>query len=268
MKRALLGITLLDFFFILLLDISGSLSGALGDILYCLAFIVPAMAIFLLSRRFGLEMKPPRVKISGEGLGITLALAAPSLALIFLVSYLTSLALSHFGGGPVADVSGDLWPVLLKNALIVPLLEEMLFRYIPLSLLSKHSRRGAIIYSAVFFACVHCSLYQLLYAFLAGVIFALLDIMTDSILPSLLLHAVNNAISVLWLRYSGDALFSEIYVGVLAALAVISLPIIFAIRARIKARMLPITSEKGGIALSLEAAVFVGMTLIISFINL
>lgn len=268
MKKALAVISALDFAFILLLSLSGSFGGALGELLYYLSFATPAVLVLLLRRRLGIEMKPPRVKISGEGLGITLAFAAPSLALVFLVSYLTSLALSHFGGGPVADVSGDLWLVLIKNALAVPLLEEMLFRYIPLSLLSEHSRRGAIIYSAVFFASVHCSLYQLPYAFLAGVIFALLDIMTDSILPSLLLHVANNAISVLWLRYSGDALFSEMYVTVLVSLAAISLPIIYVMRARIKKRILPIMAERGRIAPSLEAAVLVGMTLIISFINL
>ena len=258
----------MNFIFILLLSISGSFGGIISDILYYLSFVIPTALAFAIKRRLGIEIKPPRVTISGENLGITLAVLSPSLSLIFLISYITSLILSPFGAGVSADVSGNIILVLLNNAVIIPFFEEMLFRYVPLSLLSEHSRRGAVLYSAAFFACVHCSIYQLPYAFVAGIIFAFLDIMAESITPSLLLHAVNNAISVLWLRYSGDALFSKVYILALVALSLISIPIIFAMRKKIKRSLLPIITEKKKVPFSLEAVAFFAATVLIAFINL
>jgi membrane protease YdiL (CAAX protease family) len=169
---------------------------------------------------------PPRVKISRDDLGLALSLTAPSLALIFLASYLTSLVLSHLGEPPLADVSGNLFLVILSHAILTPLLEELLFRYVPIALLSPHSSAGAVIYSALFFAFVHASLYQLPYAFIAGVIFAVLDIATGSILPSITMHIFNNAISVLWLRYADAPSFRAVYVVILFALALSSVPFI------------------------------------------
>ena len=50
------------------------------------------------------------------------------------------------------------------------------------------------------FALVHMSLFRIPYALVAGVIFAYITILTGSILPSMLLHFANNAVSVLWMR--------------------------------------------------------------------
>ena len=268
MKKSLAALSALNFCFIFLLSISGSLEGTLSDVVYYLSFVISVALFFAASKRLEIPLMPPRVTISRGNIGIILAFMAPSLCLIFLVSYLTSLALSHFGTGAIADASGNLFFVMLTYAVITPILEEMLFRYIPLSLLAQHSKKGAILYSAAFFAFVHCSLYQLPYAFLAGVIFAFFDIISESIIPSLLLHTMNNAISVLWLRYSGDALFSRVYVIILLSLALASIPIIIALRGKLKKRLELVRSDQGKIPLSIGAFAFFGATLLIAFINL
>ena len=268
MKRSLAFITVLDFVFILLLAVSGLFSGAISEVVYYLAFIAPIILTLILRNRIGSEYSAPRVTISRDGLALTLVLAAPVLALIFLISYLTSLLLSHFGEGNFADVSGNLFLVLITHAVITPILEEALFRYVPLSFLSGYSRRGAILYSAAFFALLHCNLYQLPYAFLAGLIFAAADIAFDSILPSVILHVLNNFISVLWLRYAGDVSFMYAYLIALFSLALISFSIIFLLRRRLFARLSSVISEDGKIPVSAEFFLFLAVTLVMAIISL
>ena len=267
MKRALLLLSVTDFVFILLLSVAGALTGALSDAVYYLSFVIPVAGVYAVKKLLGSPFMPPRVKISGEGIGLTLAVTAPTLALIFLLSYLTSLALSYFGKGASFDVSGNLVTVILTQAVLTPVLEEALFRYIPLALLSPFSKRGAILYSAAFFALAHCSLYQLPYAFFAGLVFALLDLALDSIIPSVVLHILNNVISVLWLRYSLNAAFAHTYVIVLSALAVASIPLILLLRGRLKKLLTPLFSDGGEAIPSVEALVFCAATLLIAFIN-
>ena len=99
--------------------------------------------------------------------------------------------------------------------------EEMLFRYMPLRALGAHSPKLAIIYSSVLFALAHCNLFQLPYALFAGIVFALVDIAAKSVLPSILLHLINNLLSIL-AGFYGSALFYLILFTVLGALTLAS----------------------------------------------
>ena len=265
MKKALACITLIDFIFILFLSVSGMLGGTLGAVVYYLAFIIPAVIYFTFKNRLEIVSKPPRVTISGRDLGISFVMTAPSLALIFLVSYITSLLLSRFGKVVTVDVSGNLFVVMLTKAVLTPVLEEFLFRYIPISLLSSYSRRGTVLYSALFFALIHCNLYQLPYAFFAGVVFALLNLAADSILPSVILHILNNVISVLWLRFYENELFSSVYVIPLISAAVLSIPFFFVVRKRIREKILYIFTSDGKIPFSIESTVLAAVTLFVAF---
>ena len=71
----------------------------------------------------------------------------------------------------------------------------MLFRYIPLSIL-KDNKRAAVLLSSALFALAHANLFQIPYAFAAGLVFAAVCIMTGSILPSILIHFLNNLLSL------------------------------------------------------------------------
>jgi membrane protease YdiL (CAAX protease family) len=85
---------------------------------------------------------------------------------------------------------------VLTHALLPAVLEEGLFRFVPLKVLSPISRKIAVLLSAALFAIVHGSVYKIPYAFAAGVIFAMLDIYFASLLPSLLIHFLNNLLSL------------------------------------------------------------------------
>ncbi len=268
MKNAIKSVVILDFVFIFMLALSGFFNGAVADIVYYSAFILPIAAAVLLNKKFGVAFSPPKLKISRKSLLLTLPTVAPTLALVFLLSWLTSLLLSFVSEGSVTDVSGNIFLVILRHAVLTAILEELLFRYLPIAFLAPHSRLAAAVYSSLFFALAHCNLYQIPYALLAGFIFAVLDMASDSILPSLLIHAVNNLVSIFWIRCGENALFGRIYVAVLVSGAVISMIFICIFRGHYKEKLFGIVNRDQKLEFSYEAVLFALVTLFVAVTGL
>ncbi len=101
-------------------------------------------------------------------------------------------------------------PMLVKSAVIVPLCEELFFRGYLLAALREAGVRGAMVFSAVFFALVHGVDAMLLPRLLLGLLLGLMMVRTDSILAAILLHAMYN-LTLLLLSFAGlGGLFSSL----------------------------------------------------------
>ena len=222
--------------FILLLALASSFDGVIGELIRYLAFLIPTVIGFYYSR--DLQIKREEVKGVAEEpdalLGfdksrakLLLPIIAPVILVVFLISLLTSLVLSLFGiaSAPVEDVG--IVRMLLVHALIPAVLEEALFRYIPLKLMRPYSKKWCIVYSSFCFALIHCSFSQMPYAFVAGFAFMLVDIIFGSVWPSVILHLLNNATSVVFMKYASGVGESTVFVGALVTLALISFIFIF-----------------------------------------
>ncbi len=268
MKRTLTIVTVIDLIFILLLSISAFFSGFVGNMIYYSAFVIPFCLAFYIKNKTKSEFAPPKIEIEIKELRLLIPTVAPTLLLVFLISWLTSLILSSIGDGNYVDVSRNLFVVILTHAVIPAIAEEALFRYIPIALISPYTQKGTILISAIYFALIHCNFYQLPYAFLAGIIFATLDLAFDSILPSVILHFINNLFSVFWLRHGNIAVFSRIYFVALLVLAFISLALMFVFRKEYKEKILPIIRDKSKYKLSFEVLLFTALTLFIAVTNL
>lgn len=268
MRKTLTYLTVIDLVFILFLSLSGFFAGLLSRIVYYLAFIIPFALTLFIKNKISSEFSPLGTRISRKEFALVIPTVAPTLALVFLISWLTSILLSFVGKGSVTDVSGNIFVVILIHAVLPAILEEALFRYIPIAFIAPYTKRGAVLISALFFGLVHCNLYQLPYAFFAGVIFALSDIAFDSILPSVILHFLNNLTSVFWLRLGEDATFALAYIITLVALALISLIIILIFRKEYKKLFMPVICDKRKYKLSYEPIILVLLTLFIAVTNL
>ena len=215
-------------FFMILLIASGTLRGALGELVYYLAFVLPIAIGFIVFKRQGENERS--FVIVNKRIVSTLPLIVPSVQIIMTVSFVTSFVLgSLVGRSPSVDLPQNVFLALIYHALLPSVLEELLFRYLPIRLFGE-SRRAAVIVSSLSFALVHHSFFSFGYAFIAGVIFALVDIATDSILPSVILHFVNNALSVLWMLYSGDGVFRIVFYAAFLLLYAISAIFLFIYR--------------------------------------
>ena len=229
-------VALLDVAFIAFLILSGYVGGWMGQIIYALAFIIPLLAGIFCSEEFkrrreevaGVAEAPDGLlKFTPDIAGKLAPLAAPTVAIVFLTSLLTSLFLSLFGVTSAPVENKGIVTMLIVHALTPAILEEALFRYLPMKLILPYSKRFCVFYSAFCFAMIHCNFSQMPYAFVAGVIFMMIDVALGSVWPSVILHFINNAASVIWIKYCGTLLASWIFIGSLIVLVSVSLIFIF-----------------------------------------
>ena len=97
-------------------------------------------------------------------------------------------------------------------------------------------------------------------------IFASLDVMTGSILPSLILHFLNNSLSII---YTNVATGYEIYfVLILIGLALISLVPVFLLRKKYAHKITSTFENDGKIPFSYEVVAFALVTLFVSITSL
>ena len=95
---------------------------------------------------------------------------------------------------------------LLIMGLLPPVLEEILFRGILVGG-TKDNRIGSILACALLFSLYHMSPSKTIYQFIMGALFALIAIKTKSILPSVIVHVLNN-VAVLVIQYFFPELIS------------------------------------------------------------
>ena len=196
-------LVLLNIFILLGMSFLGSIDGVAHDVVYILVFLLPAVAVFAYEKGAGGEGLVP-FTMKRKDLKSFLPLVFPTVFEIILLSVVTTALLGLFGKHNSVIIYDTFSENLLRHALLPSILEELAFRYVPLVLLSRYSKRICIIASSVLFATIHANLFQIPYAFLAGAIFITIDIIYDSVLPSIILHLVNNTISVISIYYNVD----------------------------------------------------------------
>ncbi len=92
--------------------------------------------------------------------------------------------------------------LIAYSCFIAPILEEVIFRGYILQSLQQFGNGFAIVFSSLLFGIYHFDLTQLLPAFAMGCLFGYLVTRCGSLLPSILVHALNNIIAVLISTFS------------------------------------------------------------------
>lgn len=87
----------------------------------------------------------------------------------------------------------------LSIVVIPPLVEEIMFRGVILQSLRRYGDGFAVLVSAMLFGMYHGNFVQMVFAFLSGLALGFVVIRTNSLLPSILIHFINNGIS-----YAGE----------------------------------------------------------------
>lgn len=138
---------------------------------------------------------------------------------IIAVSALSTFLFSLIGIESTTTLSYPLPTALIFYAAVPALLEEALYRYLPMLALQDESRTSVLVFSSVAFALAHLSLISLPYALFAGVGLFLVNLIGKGPLPSFLLHLTNNVLGVLLLFYPES---TALLVGIVVALASLS----------------------------------------------
>lgn len=129
---------------------------------------------------------------------------------------------------PLNDDPAVLSLYVLCVVIIPPVVEELMFRGMVLQGLRRFGDGFAVVASAALFGLYHGNLAQTVFAFFCGLVMGFVVVRTNSLLPSILIHALNNAAAVaiqLVERYRGAdvaLLVGNIRAAVLLALGILS----------------------------------------------
>ena len=271
MKKSVISVIAIDSVFLLFIGVSGvasSVSPILSEIMYYLAFVASLCLFFVLARRGGEISRLPKITTDKEGALLTLPLVAPALLSVIGISFLTSYLLSLAGktGGTV--LQGDFLGLFLLHALIPAALEELVFRYVPMTLIAPHSKKSAVVISALLFAFVHCDPFEIPYALFAGFLYIIADLALDSVLPSIVLHLANNTVAILWQISIAPSGGAAVALYVIAGISLLSVLAVFALRRRYKKRLAFVFQRSDRAEVPISCAVFIAVTAALAILSL
>lgn len=102
-----------------------------------------------------------------------------------------------------------LWVGIASVALVPAILEESVYRGVFFNEYRKKNPKLGILISGLLFGLMHMNINQFSYAFVMGIIFAILVEATDSLFASMVVHFVINATSVLASAFVGEAVMVQ-----------------------------------------------------------
>ena len=185
--------------------------------LYSLLFFLFLLLIFAIRKKKFLEeiqlrRFSPRYVPSLLLMAVALLLLVDSVLSLLPAEWMTSyVEASDFIG------RGSLWGSLVAQAIIAPVTEEVAFRGLMLSRFNKALPRWfGVLCTSFFFGLVHGNPVWFVYAALLGILFSIVANRTNSILSSILLHALFNALGTL-LSYLPIA-FTPVIFGITAVI--------------------------------------------------
>ena len=171
-------------------------------------------------------------------IGLTLSLfsnyVADAVSQMFSMFGLTS----SYSGTVESEGVSDIFMSYLTIALIPALAEEFAFRGIVMRMLRKYSDALALIVSSAIFGLMHGNMIQIPFAFCGGLIFGFIALKTNSLLPGIIVHFLNNATSVTLDLLSKDPAFAGNTTDILFCVLIIILSVLsfFFIRKIIKTK--------------------------------
>lgn len=115
----------------------------------------------------------------------------------------------------------------INVVVIPPLVEEVMFRGVVLQSLRRYGDGFAVLVSAILFGLYHGNFIQMVFAFICGLAMGFAVIRTNSLLPSILIHFINNSVSLaveMFSRYYGQSMAN--YANNVISLAIIALGIL------------------------------------------
>jgi uncharacterized protein len=98
------------------------------------------------------------------------------------------------------------WIVIISGAVIIAsIAEEGLFRgFLQVTLEKKGDITRAVLLSAISWTLVHMNIYWSIQIFLMGILMGYLAWRTDSIVPAVIMHGLNNLLALLFLNYDWE----------------------------------------------------------------
>ena len=167
------------------------------------AFLLPAVLVLLLS-----GAKTPEAPLGAKRTLLVIGMGLTGYLLTALLTAGWSLLWTYLTGGgsstAFAEVVLDepLWLLLLVIALTPAVCEEFFFRGVLMKSMA-YDPAGAVCLSAALFALMHFDMTKLFPTFALGLFIGWVVLRTGNLKAGMILHFINNAISVCYLKAAG-----------------------------------------------------------------
>ena len=145
---------------------------------------------------------------------------ALSIPVMSMIQMICSFAIEKFGISSdlmdkvgLFNYSGKLATMLLfiEIAVLPAIFEELFIRKGVYGILRSKGTIFATIVSALVFATIHLNFSQFIFAFLIGILFAMVREKTGKLYPTMILHFINNAIATIEVLFYNYATFMQIF---------------------------------------------------------
>ncbi|MBR6338110.1 MAG: CPBP family intramembrane metalloprotease [Ruminococcus sp.] len=218
--------------------VSSSFVKMLGNLSIVMLSLSILLLVAVLIMKIDLRpmLKPSGEKAIGGVKWFTLSMSV-NIAVSIVVSILVAI-LSNVGVTvPESDfsMSDSNTATLIMQFLYViaigPVCEEILYRGIIITLLKPYGKGLAVFFSAFIFGFMHGNIPQFASAFAGGLVFAAIAVKYDSIVPTVIMHIMNNTIASIKdftdVLGVSDEIYQNIYYGVVIACGIIGMYMLF-----------------------------------------
>ena len=230
---------------------SEELSTILNIIVFIISLVVPTLFIKMYIDRdsdkchfFNLK----GIDVKRAVIGVLISIPIVILIQIILGILLEALGLNYDIVDKANLYSGStiLSKILffLQIAILPAIFEELYVRGAVLSFSRKYSDKFAILVSAILFSLIHLNISQSVFAFLMGLLLATLVVKTKSIIPSMIIHFLNNGYEALYLIFEDNVRFLNVLDIIFLALGVLGVIAIIYVAIKNKEKIIKIFSKK------------------------
>jgi hypothetical protein len=104
--------------------------------------------------------------------------------------------------------------LVFSTAIAPAVCEEFAMRCCTMGALRKYGKGFAVFAVSIVFGLIHQNVIQFVFAFLLGLVFGYITVVTDSVIPAMFIHGLNNGISVVYdiLKYASGKNIAEFVV--------------------------------------------------------
>lgn len=176
-----------------------------------IVYLIPGISAYLLFRN---DLRAPSVYRQHSTYLPVLSVPLTFCALCFagsiatmISNFIAEILDRIFGTGEIPDAMAGALPqngslgtfivLAVTVSVVAPICEEIIFRKLLLRPLRKHGDGFAIVATSLIFGFTHGNFDQLPYAFTVGLLLGLLAVNSNSVLPTVILHTVNNLLVTL-----------------------------------------------------------------------
>lgn len=161
-----------------------------------------------------MNILPAEILLLSVPLGVSLGVLTDELDRIIQIFLPTPEIFLQYLESLKAKTTFDWFILILGVVIISALSEELLFRgFLQVSLERKGDITRAVILSSVTWTIIHVNPYWAIQIFITGIILGFLAWRTNSVFPSMIVHATNNFLSLLVINYNPEESMDWYFLG-------------------------------------------------------